>query len=57
MMGALDLCQCGPGSMPGLDAIFGWGLLCLFPVPKGVFQVLWASLTIKVLDLISLDLR
>ena len=57
VMAALDFCHCGPGSMPGFDAILGWGLLCLFPVPKGVFQVLWVSLTIKVLDLISTDLR
>lgn len=57
VMGALDFCQCGPGSMPDLDAILGWGLLCLLPVPKGVFEVLWALLTIKLLDLISLDLR
>ena len=54
VMGALDFCQCSPGSMPGLDAILGWGL---FQVRKGVFQVLWALLTIKVLDLISSDLR
>ena len=53
VMAALDFCHCGPG----FDAILGWGLLCLFSVPKGVFQVLWVSLTIKVLDLISTDLR
>jgi len=57
VMTALDFHQCGPGSIPGLDAILGWGLLGLFPARKGVFNVLWALLTIKILDFISSDLR
>ena len=40
VMTALDFHQCGPGSIPGLDAILGWGLLGLFPSRKGVFKVL-----------------
>ena len=57
VMAALDFCQCGSGSIPGLEAILGWGLPGLFPAPKDVFEVLWALLTIKILDFISSDLR
>lgn len=56
VMAALDFCQCGSGSIPGLEAILGWGLLGLFPAPKDVFEVFWALLNIKILDFISSDL-
>ena len=57
VIGALNFCKGGPGSVPGLDAILRWGLLDLFPAPKGVFQQFWVPLTIEVMDLISSDLK
>jgi len=57
VMEALNFCQGGPGTIPGLNAILQWGLLGLFPAPRGVFQQFWVPLTIEIMDLISSDLR
>lgn len=49
---ALGYSQCGPGSIRGLDAIFWWGFWGLLSASKGVFQVLWIPLYIKIQYLI-----
>ena len=49
---ALGYSHCGPGSICGLDAVLWWGFLGLFSASKGIFQVLWVPLYIKIQCLI-----
>ena len=48
-MVALTFHQCGPGSIPELNAICGLSLMLLYSAPRGFLRVLWFSSLIKTL--------